>query len=161
MMITKLDVNQQKLYDIDYLKWIETTVENLRVGDYSHIDWENLIAEIEDMGRSERRSLESNFVVVLMHLLKWEFQPDQRSSSWKASIVEHRRRIRKSLQDSPSLKPYLEEVFSECYSDAIEQASAETGLSLETFPQLCVYTSAEVLDSHFLPDLLSDGMTEN
>jgi hypothetical protein len=96
-----------------------------------------------------------------MHLLKWEFQPDQRSSSWKASIVEHRRRIRKSLQDSPSLKPYLEEVFSECYSDAIEQASAETGLSLETFPQLCVYTSAEVLDSHFLPDLLSDGMTEN
>ncbi len=160
-MIAKLDIDQQKLYDKDYLKWIKTTVEKLQAGDYSNIDWENLIAEIEDMGRSERRSLESNLVIVIMHLLKWEFQPDQRSGSWKSSIAEHRRRIRKSLQDSPSLKPYLEEVFSECYSDAVEQASAETGLSIETFPQLCVYTSAEVLDSNFLPDLLSDGMTEN
>lgn len=161
MTIAKLDANQQKLYDKDYLKWIEITGEKLRVRDYSNIDWENLIEEIEDMGRSERRSLESNLVVVLMHLLKWEFQPDQRSGSWKGSIAQHRRRIRKSLQDSPSLKLYVEEVFSECYSDAVEQASAETGLSIETFPQLCVYTSAEALDSNFLPDLLSDGMTEN
>ena len=152
MTIAKVDVNQQKLYDKDYLKWIEITVEKLRVGDYSNIDWEKLIEEIEDMGRSERRSLESNLVVVLMHLLKWVFQPDQRSGSWKGSIAEHRRRIRKSLQDSPSLKPYLEEVFSECYSDAVEQASAETGLSIEKFPQLCVYTSAEALDSNFFPD---------
>jgi hypothetical protein len=161
MMTTKLDTNQQKLYDIDYLKWIETTLEKLQLRDHSNIDWENLIEEIADMGRSERRSFESNLVALLMHLLKWEFQPDKRSSSWKGTIVQHRRRIRKSLQNSPSLKPYLEEVFSECYSDAVEQSSAETGLSIETFPQLCVYTSAEVLDSHFLPDLLSDELTEN
>lgn len=161
MTMAKLDVNLQNLYDRDYLKWIETTVEKLRLRDYSNIDWENMIEQIEDMGRTERRSLESNLVVLLMHLLKWEFQPDRRSGSWKGTIAEHRRRLRKSLQDSPSLKPYLEEVFSECYSDAIEQASAETGLSLETFPQWCVYTSAEVLDSNFLPDFLSDGMTEN
>jgi len=160
-MIAKLDVNPQKLYETDYLKWIETTVKKLRVRDYSNIDWENLIEEIEDMGRSERRSLESNLVVVLMLLLKWQFQPDKRSGSWKGSIAEHRRRIRKSFQDSPSLQPYLERVFSECYSDAIEQASAETGLAIETFPPLCLYTSAEVLDSNFWPDLLSDGMTEN
>ncbi|HAT13828.1 MAG TPA: DUF29 domain-containing protein, partial [Microcoleaceae bacterium UBA11344] len=144
-MIAKLDVNPQKLYETDYLKWIETTVKKLRVRDYSNIDWENLIEEIEDMGRSERRSLESNLVVVLMLLLKWQFQPDKRSGSWKGSIAEHRRRIRKSFQDSPSLQPYLERVFSECYSDAIEQASAETGLAIETFPPLCLYTSAEVL----------------
>lgn len=109
-MTTKLDFNQQKLYESDYMKWIETTVEKLRFRDYSNIDWENLIEEIEDMGRSERRSLESNLVVVLMHLLKWQFQPDKRSGSWKGSIAEHRRRIRKTLQDSPSLKPYLEGV---------------------------------------------------
>lgn len=159
-MTTKLDVNPQKLYDTDYLKWIETTVEKLRFRDYSNINWEKLIEEIEDMGRSERRSWESNLVVVLMHLL-WQFQPDQRSGSWKGSIAEHRRRIRKSLQDSPSLQPDLERVFSECYSDAIEQASAETGLAIETFPQLCIYTLAEVLDANFWPYLLSDGMTEN
>ena len=160
MTMAKLDVNLEKLYDRDYLKWIETTVEKLRLRDYSNIDWENMIEAIEDMGRTERRSLESNLVVVIMHLLKWQFQPDKRSGSWKGSIAEHRRRIRKSFQDSPSLQPYLERVFSECYSDVIEQASAETGFAIETFP-LCVYTSAEVLDSNFWPDLLSDGMTEN
>jgi Domain of unknown function DUF29 len=157
-MTTKLDISRQKLYETDYLKWIETTVEKLRVRDYANIDWENLIEEIEDMGRSERRSLESNLVVLLLHLLKWQFQPDRRSGSWKGSIAEHRRRIRKSLQDSPSLKPYLEEVFSECYSDALEQASAETELSIETFPQLCLYTSAEVLDSNFWPGFISEKL---
>ena len=151
-MKTEVDANSKSLYDTDYLKWIKTTVEKLRVHDYSNIDWENLIEEIEDMGRSERRSLESNIVIVLMHLLKWQYQPELRSGSWKGSIAEHRRRIRKSLKDSPSLKPYFEEVFAECYSDAVEQASAETGLSEETFPQLCPYTLAEVLDSQFLPE---------
>ncbi|MEG4960711.1 MULTISPECIES: DUF29 domain-containing protein [unclassified Microcoleus] len=159
-MTTKLEVDRQKLYDTDYLRWIEITVEKLRVRDYSNIDWENLIAEIEDMGRSERRSLESNLVVILLHLLKWQFQPDQRSGSWKGSIVEHRRRIRKALKDSPSLKPYLEEVLVECYADAAEQASAETGLPVETFPQLCMYTSVDVLDSDFLPDFLPDEMIQ-
>jgi len=74
-----------------------------------------------------------------------------RSGSWKGSIVEHRRLIRKALKDSPSLKPYLEEAFAECYADAVGQAIAETGLSLETFPQSCPYTSTEVLDSGFFP----------
>ncbi|MEG4169593.1 MULTISPECIES: DUF29 domain-containing protein [unclassified Microcoleus] len=159
-MTTKLEVERQKLYDTDYLRWIETTVEKLRSRDYSNIDWENLIAEIEDMGRSERRSLESNLVVILLHLLKWQFQPDQRSGSWKGSIAEHRRRIRKAIKDSPSLKPYLEEVLTECYADAAEQAIAETGLPVETFPQLCIYTSVEVLDSEFLPDFLADEMIQ-
>ena len=151
-MTTEITANQQSLYDTDYLIWIKTTVEKLLVHDYSNIDWENLIEEIEDMGRSERRSLESNLIVVLTHLLKWQYQPELRSGSWKGSIVEHRRRIRKALKESPSLKPYLEEVFAECYLDAVEQASAETELPVETFPQLCPYTSAEILDSDFLPE---------
>jgi hypothetical protein len=151
LMTTKLEVDRQKLYDTDYLRWIETTVEKLRARDFSNIEWENLIAEIEDVGRSERRSLESNLVVIILHLLKWQFQPDRRSGSWKGSIVEHRRRIRKTLKDSPSLQPYLEEILAECYADAVEQATAETGLSVETFPQFCIYTAVEVLDSEFLP----------
>ncbi|HEY9635027.1 MAG TPA: DUF29 domain-containing protein [Coleofasciculaceae cyanobacterium] len=150
-MTKELEANRYSLYEADYLTWIETTLEKLRVRDYSNIDWESLIEEIADMGRSERRSLESNLVVVLTHLLKWQFQPAFRSGSWKGSIAEHRRRIRKALKESPSLKSYLEEVFVECYSDAVEQASAETELPVETFPQECPYTSAEVLDSNFLP----------
>ena len=150
-MTTELEPNRH-LYETDYLKWIETTVEKLQVQDYSNIDWKNLIEEIEDMGWSKRRSLKSNLIVVLTHLLKWQYHPNFRSGSWKGSIVEHRRRICEALKDSPSLKPYFEEVFAECYSNAVEQASAETGLSVEIFPQLCPYTSAEVLDSNFLPD---------
>lgn len=150
-MTTELEPNRH-LYETDYLKWIETTVKKLQVQDYSNIDWENLIDEIEDMGQSERRSLKGNLIVILTHLLKWQYQPNFRSVSWKGSIVEHRRRIREALKDSPSLKPYFEEVFAQCYSDRVEQASAETGLSVEIFPQLCPYTSAEVLDSNFLPE---------
>lgn len=151
-MKINLEANRHSLYETDYLKWIETTVEKLREQDYANIDWENLIEEIEDMGRSERRSLKSNLIIVLLHLLKWQYQPELRSGSWKGSIVEHRRRIREALKDSPSLKPYLEEVFAECYLDAIERASAETGLPEATFPQLCPYTSTEVLDSNFMPE---------
>lgn len=132
------------------MRWIETTAEKLRVQDYSNIDWENLIEEIEDVGRSERRSLESNLIVVLTHLLKWQYQPVSRRGTWKGSTTEHRRRIRKAIKESPSLKPYLEEVFTGCYSDAVEQASAETELPVETFPQSSLYTSIEVLDSNFL-----------
>ena len=151
-MTTELDANRKNLYEADYLKWIETTVEKLRVRDYSSVDWENLIEEIEDMGRSERKSLKSNLIIVLTHLLKWQYQPEFRSGSWKGSIVEHRRRIRDALKDSPSLKPYLQEVFAECYLDAVELASAETELPVETFPGECPYTAAEVLDSNFLPE---------
>jgi hypothetical protein len=151
-MTRELEANRERLYNTDYLKWIQTTVEKLRVQDYSSIDWENLIDEIEDMGRSERKSLKSNLIVVLTHLLKWQYQPEFRSGSWKGSIVEHRRRIREALKDSPSLKPYLEEVFAQCYWDAVELASAETELPVETFPQECPYTSTQVLDSSFLPE---------
>jgi Domain of unknown function DUF29 len=140
---------QKNLYETDFLKWIETTVEQLHSHDYSSVDWENLIEEIEDMGRSRRDSLESNLIILLMHLLKWQHQPEHRSHSWKGSIVEHRRRIRKSLKNSPSLKPYLEQVFDECYRDAVEQAAAETGLLPETFPKLCPYSATEILDTNF------------
>jgi Domain of unknown function DUF29 len=151
-MVTKIVVNRQNLYEIDYLQWIETTVEKLRSRDFSDVDWENLIEEIESMGRSDRRSLESNLIIVIMHLLKWQFQPELRSRSWQSSIFEHRRRISRALEDSPSLKTYLQEIFDRCYSDAVKQASIETGLSLEVFPQLSPYTSVEVIDSNFLPD---------
>lgn len=151
-MTKELEANRQSLYETDYLRWIETTVEKLQVRDYSSVDWENLIEEIADMGRSERKSLKSNLIVVLTHLLKWQYQPKFRSGSWKGSIVEHRRRIREALKDSPSLKLYLQEVFAECYLDAVELASAETELPGETFPGECPYTSVEVLDSNFLPE---------
>lgn len=95
--------NAQDLYETDFLQWIETTVQKIQNQDYGAVDWENLVEEIEDMGRRERQSLESNFIVLVIHLLKWQSQPQQRSGSWKGSIIEHRRRVNKALKDSPSL----------------------------------------------------------
>ncbi|NEQ27082.1 MAG: DUF29 domain-containing protein [Microcoleus sp. SIO2G3] len=151
-MTAELNAQRQNLYEADYLKWIDTTIDQLKQQNYEAIDWENLIEEIEDMGRSERNSLESNLTVILIHLLKWQFQPERRSNSWQASIAEHRRRIRKAFKNSPSLKPYFEEIFAECYEDAIELASIETGLPTATFPRSCPYTSAQVLEAGSLPE---------
>lgn len=139
------------LYETDYQQWIETTVEKLHSRDYANVDWDNLIEEIEDMGRSERRSLESNLIVVLLLLLKWQYQPERRSGSWEGSIIEHRRRIKKALKESPSLKPYLESILAESYVEAVKQALAETGLPLETFPLECPYELAALLNDDFLP----------
>ena len=150
MTLLKSDI--QTLYEQDYLQWIETTVEKLRSQDYPNVDWENLIEEIEDMGRSERRSLESNLIVVLFHLLIRQYQPECRSGSWERSIIEHRRRINKAIKESPSLKPYLENIFAECYPEAVKQAKAETGLPLETFPTECPYSLTEAIDDRFLPE---------
>jgi hypothetical protein len=149
-MTAELNAQRQSLYETDYLQWIETTIAQLKQQNYGVIDWENLIEEIEDMGRSERKGLRSNLVIVLSHLLKWQFQPERRSNSWRASIVEHRRRIRDDLQESPSLKPYLEQIFAKCYEDAIELAAAETGFPETNFPRSCPYTTAQVLEAGFL-----------
>lgn len=139
------------LYDADYLSWLDATADALKRKDYEAIDWENIVEEIEDMGRREQQSLESNLVVLLLHLLKWQFQPDHRSGRWESSMLELRRRIRRAIQASPSLKPYLENCLAECYEDAVDQAASQTGLPRATFPTDCPYTVGQVMTKGFLP----------
>ena len=141
-----------QLYDQDFYLWIETTAKQLKEGRFSEIDLENLIEEIESMGRSEKRALESNLVVLLMHLLKYKYQLEKRSNSWLSTIFEHRRRLNKNLQDSPSLKKYFAENFMECYQDARQLAALETGLTLDTFPVESFLSVDECLNQEFLPD---------
>jgi hypothetical protein len=150
-MTTELKITPKPLYEADFLAWIETTAEQLRAKNYGVVDWENLLEEIDAMGRREKRRLESNLVILLQHLLKWQYQPMMRSGSWKGSIREHRRRIRKDLQDSPSLSPYLLEAIAEAYGDAREAAADETGLPLSLFSVDCEYTIEQILDREFLP----------
>jgi Domain of unknown function DUF29 len=100
----------------------------------------------------KKKVIKSNLIVVLIHLLKYKYQPEKRSNIWKGSIREHRRRIRDAFVDSPSLKPYFQEVLLQCYPDARKQASDETGLSLNTFPVDSPFTADECLDEDFLPD---------
>jgi hypothetical protein len=151
-MTTQLSstANTANLYDRDYYLWLTHTAQLIKEGKFSEVDVANLIEEIEDMGRSEKRAVKSNLIIVLLHLLKYKYQPAKRTNSWKSSIREHRRRLRDDFQTSPSLKRYFEEVMEECYQDAREQAADETGLSLDTFPTESPFSTSEVLNPDFL-----------
>jgi Domain of unknown function DUF29 len=140
------------LYDTDFALWAEETAQRLKDGRIADIDLENLIEEVEDLSRRERDALYSNLKMVLLHLLKWEFQHQKQTNSWRASIREHRQRIKRQIKKSPSLKSYPEEILSECYAEARELASDKTGLSLNAFPAECPYAIATALDSNFLPN---------
>ncbi len=138
------------LYEQDYYLWLETTAKLLREGQLSALDVANLLEEIEDMGRSEKRAFYSNLKILLMHLLKYSYQSEKRSNSWIASIVEHRQRIKKAFKESPSLQPYFIEIVNECYQDARELAAAETGLAIDAFPVEPLFTPEEILNSDSL-----------
>ena len=115
-------------YDADFYAWTVEQARLLRAGELSAIDAANIAEEIESMGRSDRRELESRLTVLLTHLLKWQMQPDQRSRSWSATMREQRRQIEKLLRESPSLRPFVANVLAQAYGDACEDAADETGL---------------------------------
>jgi Domain of unknown function DUF29 len=141
-----------ELYEQDFNLWIQTTADLLKQKDFTQLDLDNLIEEIESMGRNQKRAMESNLEVILSHLLKYQYQPKRRSRSWLVTLREHRRRLSKSLQDSPSLKPHFLETLAECYQEAREVAAIETDLNIDTFPEALPFTATQILDPKFLPD---------
>ncbi|MFB2837425.1 DUF29 domain-containing protein [Floridanema evergladense] len=140
------------LYNSDYDAWVAEQIQHLKFKALEKLDIDHLISELEGMGKSDRRSLESNLRILLAHLLKWKYQPEKRSGSWRGSIKEHRRRCLKILSDSPSLKNHLITILNECYTDAKDLAATETELSCETFPNDCPFLIDEILDPEFLPE---------
>jgi hypothetical protein len=97
------------LYEQDFYQWVQTTVTQLRSRDLSNLDWDNLIEEIDSLGKQEKRELVNRLIVLLMHLLKWEFQPEKRSRSWLATIKIQRLEIIDQIESNPSLKPYIDD----------------------------------------------------
>lgn len=140
------------LYQRDFVLWIEEQARLLRERRFAQLDLDNLIDEIEDMGHSNKKAIKNNLVVVLLHLLKHQVQPDHRSRGWMASIVEHRLRLRDDIEESPSLRNHARDVFDRAYSDARMRAQVETGLPIRTFPTICPYTLEQALDPEFLPE---------
>ena len=140
------------LYETDFNLWLGEIVNLLRKGEIEKLDLENLAEEIEDMGNSRKDALESNLIRILQHLLKWKYQPQKRTNSWKASITEHSLRLNKAFKRSPSLKPYFEDVFGECYQDARLITAQETGLDICVFPEICPFEQINVLNPKYLPE---------
>ncbi|MBE9224411.1 DUF29 domain-containing protein [Phormidium sp. LEGE 05292] len=142
------------LYKTDFVAWTEQTVKLINAREFSQVDWEAVVEEIESLGKSDRRELKSRLEVLLQHLLKWQYQSNLRSSSWQNTIDEQRNRILDLLTDSPSLQPYLSEVVPESYHRGKKAASNETKLPINTFPVDCPYSIDEILDSEFLPEAI-------
>lgn len=140
------------LYETDFYAWTQRQAELLRAEEFSEVDWNNLIEEIETLGRSDKRELISRLEVLLMHLLKWQFQARKRGKSWRATIAEQRRRLRGLLAESPSLRALLDEFVTNTYPDAVQAAAIETGLSTQTFPPQCPWRAAQIMDEEFWPE---------
>ncbi len=138
-------------YDIDFHLWSQTQAALIREGRIAEIDLENVAEQIESLGRSDRREIRNRLEVLLIHLLKWQIQPEKRKNGWNASIYESRRKISLLVGESPSLKSFSQQVLAEEYGSARHQAALETSLSLKRFPAECPYKIAEVLNSDFLP----------
>ncbi|MFQ3679233.1 MAG: DUF29 domain-containing protein [Pseudanabaenaceae cyanobacterium] len=140
------------LYDRDFVLWLEQTVALLRQGKVHELDVTNLIEEISYMSRREKRSVKSDLKVVLFHLLKYKYQPNKRSRNWLTTLLEHRNRIADALEDSPSLRPYLQENFDKIYDSARDLASTETGILKGIFPVVSPFTFEQALDQTYHPD---------
>jgi hypothetical protein len=152
------------LYERDYYGWIQRNVHAIREGRVQEVDWANIAEELEAMGRSEESALESHLANLLVHLLKWRYQPSKRTGSWEASIENSRDRIVRLLQRSPSLKSKIDEAFHTAYRLARRDAGGEMGLSKREWervlPLSCEWSLGTIRDDSFWPDP-SDTPVEN
>ncbi len=133
------------LYDQDFYQWTQEQAALLKAGALAQLDIENLVEEIESMGKSQKRELYSRLTVLIMHLLKWDYQPEMQCGSWKNTILTQRREIKFLLKDNPSLNRIVSDTVHMVYSDSVEAASVETGLPKSIFPETCPYSIEQIL----------------
>jgi len=141
----------ETLYDRDFYEWTQKNAQLLREGRLSEIDIDNLAEELETMGRSEKRAFVNHLALLIAHLLKWECQPVFRSKIWKYTIREQRAQVTDILDDNPSFKHSLDEMFLKAYGKAIVRVVKETGLDEDMLPATCPYQLEDILDTTFLP----------
>lgn len=138
-------------YETDFHQWTQQQAALLRQGHFSELDTVHLIDEIEDMGASNRRALGSYLELIMLHLLKWRYQPEKRCNSWGESIGKGRNAVERLLEESPSLTPRLSTMVTAEYRRAKKEASLETRLPLATFPEQCPFT-VEQITGDYWPD---------
>ena len=142
-------------YTSDLYGWVNEQTHFLANGQFDRIDIKHLTEELEIMGNSELSELESRLELLIMHLLKWKFQPNRQSRSWLLTIKEQRTRIEKRLKRSPSLKAKLvqDEFLADIWELAVLSAARETGLDEKIFPAKPIWTVDQILNPAFQPDI--------
>lgn len=138
-------------YETDVVAWASEQARLIRAGRFDLLDLEHIAEEIEDVGKSEQRELANRMAVLLAHLLKWQYQPDRQGNSWARTIKEQRKGVLSRLDETPSLKSKLTETkwWNGVWADAVAQATDETGI--DTLPEVCPWSEAEVLGEGWLP----------
>lgn len=132
----------------DETAWLDATADLVRAGRLHLVDAATLAEYLTDMTQRDRREVESRLTVLLMHWFKWTYQPDQRSNSWRATIVEQRQELRR-LAGRGVLRHHAAAVITDVYPDAVERAVAETGLPTAAFPADCPYTAEGLIGLDF------------
>ncbi len=146
---------EKKLYETDFYLWLEKTADLLKAHKFEQIDLDNLIEEIEAMGRNEKRELKSRLTTIIEHLLKlkyWISEKKYNQRGWCNTIIEQRREIKFLLKGSPSLKKLLPDIFLDCYQAAREDTLKKSRLSSDIFPIKPDFTIEEILDSDYFPE---------
>lgn len=147
-------MNRSSLYSQDFHAWATQSAELIRQGRLSELDLEHIAEELDSMGASERRELLNRLQILVMHLLKYQFQPERRGKSWKLTILHQRTAIERLLKQSPSLKRLLENPaeLRDVYQKAVREAMLETDLDRSVFPLECPYRVEEILGDEFWPE---------
>ena len=154
-MVIQIQPSTQTLYDQDYYLWLRITINQLRTNQFLSLDLDNLIEELEDMGRSQKRTVKSLLIRLFEHLLKltyWNVERERNQGHWKGEIRTFRREIKDELKDSPSLKPYILEIFDQCYQDARTEASDRSQLAIDIFPLIPIGSLEQILDENWFPE---------
>ncbi|WP_414545962.1 DUF29 domain-containing protein [Nostoc sp. CCY0012] len=142
------------LYEQDFYLWIQTTVKLLKERNLEQLDIDNLLEEIDSIGRSEKKELETRLIVLIENLLKlqfWILDKDDNARSWRTNVVEQRRQILYILADRPSLKSILNHIFIDCYTDGRKDTIRKYQLSSELFPEQPPFSLEQVLKEYFIP----------
>jgi hypothetical protein len=143
------------LYAQDFYQWTQATAALILTAQWQEIDLGHLTEELNDVGVSQYHAVSGDLYQVLLHLLKWQYQPERRRQghSWRDSIAEHRDRIDRLCTRSPSLRGHLPAMLNEEYPRARRRASIQTRLPLTTFPETCPWNDVnQVLDVDFWPE---------
>ena len=138
-------------YESDFVAWVERQAALMRAGQFSELDREHLLEELESMGSNEHHELRSRLIVLLAHLLECRYQSQRKCRSWFSTLSEQRDQIALRLERSPSLRLYLDRYINAAYRSAVNRASLETGLAKSEFPATPPFFQGEVLDNDFIP----------
>ena len=139
------------LYDEDFAIWTAETARLLRAGRFDEVDIEHVAEEIEDMGKRDKRELHSRLTVLILHLLKWKWQPEKQTRGRQSTLLTQRAELDRLLEDSPSLRRTVAAGIAKVYPAVLRSAVLETGLLPTAFPSECPFSPEQILDREFLP----------